>query len=146
MPDVHHHDAALVQAIAAGMTSRQAGEQVGVRQATVERRRADSAFMAEVERVRREHLDRLVALLTTAALSAALVLTNLARDPQVADNTRLRAAISVIEMMVKVVDVAKVDQRLSDLETRMLALDAGGSMDLNALARRVLATTNGQAA
>ncbi len=81
-----------------------------------------------------------------AAPACAALVIGLARDSAVADATRLRAAISVVEMMARVTDAALVDQRLRDLESRMAALDAGGTMDLTGLVRRVLATSNGQAA
>ena len=74
-----------------------------------------------------------------AAPACAAVVIGLARDSAVADATRLRAAISVVEMMARVTDAALVDQRLLDLESRMAALDAGGTMDLTGLVSGVLA-------
>jgi hypothetical protein len=118
-------DEALLLALACGATVEQAAQKAGVSARTAHRRLADPAFRHRVQVARGEMVQRSAAMLTAAALEAVKTLLTL-QHAAVPAAVRLGAARAVLEIGVKLREMADVEERLTALERR-LATAAGPS-------------------
>lgn len=105
----------LVLALACGATVEAAARQCGVSDRTVYRRLEDPAFKARVQEVRGEMVRRSAGLLTAAAGQAVQTLLALQREAM-PPAVRLGAARAVIELGLKVREVAELEARIAALE------------------------------
>jgi hypothetical protein len=110
-------DAALVLALAAGQTARDAARSAGVGERTATRRLADPAFRRRVEALRadlvRQAAGRLVEGMTQAADTLRSLLE--ARSEAV----RLGAARTILELAPRLREAAELEERLRALEERL---------------------------
>ena len=105
----------LILALACGATVEAAARQCNVSERTVYRRLKEPAFQARVQEARGEMVKRSAGMLTAAAGASVQTLLSLQKD-SAPPAVRLGAARAVIELGVKV-------RELADLETRIAALE-----------------------
>jgi hypothetical protein len=108
-------DDALLLALACGATAEAAGRQSGLSKRTVHRRLADPAFRQRLQQLRAEMVQRTAGALTAAATEAVRTLLEL-QKPAVPPAVRLGAARAVLELGVKLREVAELEERLTTLE------------------------------
>jgi hypothetical protein len=116
---------ALLLALACGATVDQAARQCGLSTRTVYRRLAEPDFCRRLQRVRADFVQRTAGTLTAAASEAVRTLLELLKAPSPAA-VRLGAARAVLEIGMKVREVADLEERLAALEERLGAGDAAG--------------------
>jgi hypothetical protein len=104
----------LAAELAAGKTVRDAAASAGVAERTAFRRLEDTAFKAHVSELRSEMVrtaaGRLVAGMTEAAGVLRAGLTD--ADPHI----RHKSAVKLIELGVKVTELAELERRVEELE------------------------------
>jgi len=108
-------DERLVMALACGATVEAAAQATGMHKRTVYRRLEDPAFRQRLQQARGEMVQRTAGMLTAAAgesVKALLALLKEGTPPAV----RLGAARAVLEIGMKVREVAELEQRLAALE------------------------------
>jgi hypothetical protein len=115
-------DQRLLLALACGATVESAARQAGVSESTVYRRLADPAFRQQLQAVRADMVQRTAGALTAAATEAVRTLLEL-QKPAVPAAVRLGAARAVLEIGVKLREVAELEERLTALEQQV----GGGS-------------------
>jgi hypothetical protein len=108
----------LVLALACGATVENAARTAGVSWRTVYRRLADPAFHKRLRAARADMLQRATGMLTAAALEAVKTLLGL-QQASVAAGVRLGAARAVLEIGLKLREVADLEARLAALEERV---------------------------
>ena len=118
-------DHRLLLALACGASVEATARQAGVSESTAYRRLADAAFRKELQDLRGDMVRRTAGALTAAASEAVRTLLELMRA-QSKGNVRLGAARSVLEIGMKVREVAELEERLAALEERLAADDARG--------------------
>lgn len=97
-----------------------AAQQAGVGERTLHRwLDEDKAFQAALRGAESQAIDGAVRRLTGAANSALNVVMVLMLDQKVSPSVRLRAALSVLEQMVKLREQYNLEQRIAELEARM---------------------------
>lgn len=106
---------ALILALACGATVEAAARQSGVSDRTVYRRLEDPVFKARVQEVRGEMVRRSAGMLTAAAGQAVQTLLALQKEAM-PPAVRLGAARAVIELGLKVREVAELEARIAALE------------------------------
>jgi len=110
-------DELIACALATGKSHKDAAAEAGVSEKTVFRRAADAAFKARVAELRsdmvRTAAGRLVDGMTEAAGVLRAGLTH--RDPHI----RHKSAVKLIELGVKVTELAELERRVEDLEQRV---------------------------
>jgi hypothetical protein len=111
-------DERLLTLLACGMTVEVAAQQAGVSPATVYRRLNDPSFRQRLHRVRADFVQRTAGTLTAAATEAVRTLMELQKAPTAAA-VRLGAAKAVLEIGMKVREVAELEERLAALEERL---------------------------
>src|SRR5262249_52252040 len=116
-------DDALLLALACGASVEQAARQCGLSARTVYRRLAEPDFRRRLQALRGDMVSRTAGTLTAAATEAVRTLLELLKN-SVSDAVRLGAARAVLEIGMKVREVADLEERLAELEQR---LDATGS-------------------
>lgn len=118
MPEGHRkkNEDALLLALACGATVEAAGKQCDLTARTVYRRLADPAFRDRLQGLRADMVRRAAGLLTASAGEAVRTLLSLQKDAT-PPAVRLGAARAVLELGIKV-------RELADLETRIAALEA----------------------
>src|SRR5262249_27382605 len=121
-------DAALVAALAAGLSVAKAAEKAEVSPRTARRRLKDEAFKARVERVRARILDRVVARLTALGVTAVRTLQDLMRAG-VGENVRLGAARATLEHMFRGFDEVGLLKQIGELRQRLEGLKNGEGVD-----------------
>jgi hypothetical protein len=117
-------DDALLMALACGVTVENAAAKVGLSTRTVYRRLADADFCKRLQKVRTDMVERATAMLTAAGMEAVktlLVLQQAATPAAV----RLGAARAVLEIGIKMREVADIEQRLAALEEQMALQQSG---------------------
>jgi hypothetical protein len=112
------NDTPLLLALACGATVEQAARQAGLTARTVYRRLEDPAFRRKVQRLRCEIVQRTAGTLTAAATEAVKTLLELLKGNSPAA-VRLGAARSVLEIGMKVREVAELEERLTALEEQV---------------------------
>jgi hypothetical protein len=107
-------DAALALALASGLTIEAAAEQAGVSARTAHRRLADPAFMERARQAGDELMIQGAGLLAgtmTAAISTLRELLNAESE-----GTRLRAALALVDLTLKVRVQVESTQRVAEIE------------------------------
>lgn len=117
-------DSALLAALASGRSVNEAAKAAGISRATVYRRLEESDFKNELDRVRRETLDRTTAQLSEAGLAAVKTLRELLKSGK--ELVRLSAARCILEVGDRYRTALDVDDRLSVLESSLSLENKGG--------------------
>lgn len=117
----HHADDAILLALACGATVENAARAAGVAPRTVHRRLADPNFSGRLQASRADMFQRTAGMLTAASLEAVKTLLELQKGA-VPPAVRLGAARTVLEIGLKVREVADLEKRLTVLEEQA-ALD-----------------------
>ncbi len=112
-----NRDAALLGALAAGATVRQAAEQAGVSERTAHRRLSDDAFRRRVAELRGEMVARALGKMADGMAEAADTLRQLLRAES--ETVRLGACRAALELSVKLRESVELEQRIQDLEKRL---------------------------
>jgi transposase-like protein len=110
----------LLQALACGATVEGAARQSGVSESTVYRRLRDAEFRRQIDNLRSEMVQRNAGTLTAAGSESVKTLVIL-QQPTNPAAVRLGAAKAVLELGIKIREVATLEQRLAALEEHMLA-------------------------
>ena len=108
-------DHQLLLALACGASVENAARQAGVSESTAYRRLADSDFSQRLKDLRADMVQRTAGALTAAATEAVRTLLEL-QKPSAPPAVRLGAARSVLEIGMKVREVADLEERLTALE------------------------------
>ncbi len=108
-------DQLLLMALACGATVEAAARSAGISQATVYRRLHDTEFCNQLQQTKADMVQRTASMLTASGMESVKTLMEL-QKPLTPPAVRLGAARSVIELGVKIREVA-------DLEKRLLALE-----------------------
>jgi hypothetical protein len=116
-------DDALLLALAAGQTVRDAARAAGVGERTATRRVAEPAFLRRVADLRADMVGRALGRMADAMTAAADTLRQLLTARS--ENVRLGAARSLLELGVKLRESVELEQRLLALEEGMS--DKGGA-------------------
>jgi hypothetical protein len=117
-------DTQLLLALACGATVEQAARQCGLTARTVYRRLEDDGFRRQIQDLRTEMVQRTAATLTAAGSESVKTLLTL-QQPTVAPAVRLGAARAVLEIGIKLREVADLEQRLAALEQLLAATPVG---------------------
>jgi len=105
-------------ALACGATLEAAGQKAGVSKATVQRRLKDLGFQGRLQEFQADIVKRLARALTDAGTEAMKTLLMLLQ-PAIPHAVRLGAARTVLEIGIKMREVADLEARLQALEERM---------------------------
>jgi hypothetical protein len=116
-------DERLLTALACGATVEAAARQAGVSERTAYRRLADRDFRRRLQGVRADFVQRTAGTLTAAATEAVRTLLELLKAPAAAA-VRLGAARAVLEIGLRLREVADLEERLAALEERLDASEA----------------------
>jgi hypothetical protein len=114
-------DDALLMALACGATVESAARSAGVSEATAHRRLAEPEFKRRMLEFRAEVMQRTAGSLTAASQEAVRTLLALQKDG-VAPSVRLGAARAVLEIGMKVREVAELEVQLDELRQKVEAL------------------------
>lgn len=110
-------DSALLVILACGATVDQAAKQTGISERTVYRRLADPLFKQQLHSMRFDMVQRTSGTLTASGSEAVKTLLALMR-PEVPASVRLGASRAVLELGIKVREIADLDQRLTEVESQ----------------------------
>jgi hypothetical protein len=111
-------DSALLLALAAGHTVREAAERAGVSERTATRRLADPIFRRLVTKTRADLMDGAMGKLADSTGQAVVTLRGLLEA--VSETARLGAAKTILEMAARLKETVELEQRVRDLEERRL--------------------------
>jgi hypothetical protein len=114
----HSADDSLLMALACGATVENAARQAGVSPRTAYRRLADAAFRQRLQTLRGDMVSRTAGTLTAAASEAVRTLLELMKNPT-SSAVRLGAARAVLEIGMKLREMADLEARLAELEQRI---------------------------
>ena len=109
----------LLAALACGATVENAAAKAGVSERTAYRRLQDPAFQTQLDALRAEMVERTAGMLTGAGLGAVKTLVDLQQDATIPATVRRRAARDVLEMGVRLRELAALEDRLAALEQRV---------------------------
>jgi hypothetical protein len=110
-------DQRLLLALACGATVESAARQAGVSESTAYRRLADPAFRRQLQQLQADMVQRTAGMLTAAAGEAVKTLLQLQQASTPAA-VRLGAARAVLELGMKLREIADLEVRLAALEQR----------------------------
>ena len=111
-------DESLLMALACGATVDNAARQAGISKRTAYRRLADPAFGRRLQQMRGDMVSRTAGTLTAAAGEAVRTLLELMKNPT-SSAVRLGAARAVLEIGMKLREMADLEARLAALEQRI---------------------------
>jgi hypothetical protein len=111
-------DDMLLMTLACGATLEGAAQKAGVSKATVQRRLNDPAFQKRLQEIRSDMVKRTAGTLTAASTEAVKTLLAL-QHPAIPHAVRLGAARSILEIGIKMREVADLEERLTALEQQM---------------------------
>lgn len=111
-------DEKLLIALACGATAAKAAHDADVSVRTVERRLAEPDFQARLRHLRGDMLERAGGALVAAAMKSVQTLLML-QDVSQPPATRLGAAKAILELGLKIREVAELEVRLRELEERV---------------------------
>ena len=111
-------DESLLMALACGATVDNAARQAGISKRTAYRRLADPAFGRRLQQMRGDMVSRTSGTLTAAAGEAVRTLLELLKNPT-SSAVRLGAARAVLELGMKLREVAELEARLTVLEQHL---------------------------
>ena len=114
---------ALLLALACGASVDQAARQCGLSSRTVYRRLAEADFRQRLQALRGDMVSRTAGTLTAAAGEAVRTLLELLKNPT-SSAVRLGAARAVLELGMKLREMADLEKRLAELEQRMGTTDS----------------------
>lgn len=114
--DLHRRKLQLVQALAAGLPVDQAAERVGISPRTAYRYLRDEAVVEALRCIERELLQTLARRLATLAVRATETLERALQDDGVPWSVRVRAADSLLGHAEKLAYLARLEERLTELE------------------------------
>lgn len=109
-------DSALIAALAAGSTIRDAAKTTGVSESTIYRRLREPTFCASVSEARRVAIEQAVGALSAASSAAVSTLRELLSAS--AETVRLGAARAVLELGSRLRENIELEARLAALEER----------------------------
>ena len=109
-------DSALLTALAAGATVRDAARTAGVSEATAHRRLQDPGFRQEVAQARGKLIDCALGQLADASTAAVCTLRSLLDAD--GDTARLGAARAILELGNKLRESVELEARIAELEQR----------------------------
>ncbi len=115
------NDDALVLALACGATVEAAARQAALSERTVYKRLAEPAFQARVKQVSSDMVRRSAGLLSAAAGQAVQTLLALMKE-SAPPTVRLGAARAVLEIGMKVRELAELEAEVRELEEQVKAL------------------------
>ncbi len=118
-----HADNQLLLALTCGATVETAAAQARISPSTAYRRLNEPEFQRRLQALRAEMVQRAAGMLTAAAMEAVKTLLSLQHTDQ-PGAVRLGAARTVLEMGMRLREVADLEQRLAELEQRLDAKDA----------------------
>ena len=110
-------DQLLLMALACGATYEAAGAKAGVSKATVYRRLQDPEFQRQLQETQAEMVRRTSGTLTAAGTEAIKTLLALLQ-PSTPAAVRLGAARTVLELGIKIRELAELEKRVAALEQR----------------------------
>jgi hypothetical protein len=114
-------DEPLLLALACGATVEAAARQFELSERTVYRRLKDAAFQARLKQVRSDMVRRSAGLLSAASGEAVRTLLALMKDTA-PPATRLGAAKAVLELGMKIRELAELEAEVRELEEKVAAL------------------------
>lgn len=117
------NDDALVLALACGATVEAAARQCDLSERTVYTRLKDPDFQARVKQVRNDMVRRSAGLLSAASGEAVRTLLALMKDAA-PPPVRLGAAKAVLEIGMKIRELAELEAEVRELEQKVGALEA----------------------
>lgn len=94
-------DHAVARLLGAGMTYTEAGQHLGMSEATVYRRMQSENLRRAVDIERSVHVDRIASRLTEAGSDAVAALVEVATDVEAPPNARIRAADSILTQLAR---------------------------------------------
>lgn len=112
-------DDALLLAVACGVTVENAAAKAGVSTRTATRRMADPTFQKRLRAMRLDMVQRTMGALTAAGQEAVRTLLELLKGST--PSVRLGAVRMVLEMGIKMREVADLEERLAALEEQLAA-------------------------
>jgi hypothetical protein len=112
-------DDALLLAVACGVTLENAAAKAGVSTRTATRRMADPTFQKRLRAMRLDMVQRTMGALTAAGQEAVRTLLELLKGST--PSVRLGAVRMVLEMGIKMREVADLEERLAALEEQLAA-------------------------
>ena len=104
-------------ALAAGKTVRAIAQETGIGQRTIYRWIHDPAFAAIVRRYRARLVDRTLGQLARAATRAVATLEKCLGSE--ADAVKVRAAVAILEQLVRIRESTELEARLAQLEEKI---------------------------
>jgi hypothetical protein len=110
-------DAQLLLVLACGATVEQAAKQTNTSERTIYRRLGDPAFRRELDAMRADFVQRVSGSLTASGSEAVKTLIGLLHQ-SVAPAVRLGASRAILELGIKVREVAELDRRLTAIEAQ----------------------------
>jgi len=110
-------DEVLLAALACGATAEAAAQKAGVSRATVQRRLQDTAFRQRLQEFGTDMVKRASAALTAASVEAIKTLLSL-QASAIPHAVRLGAARSILEIGIKLREMANLEERLAALEAQ----------------------------
>jgi hypothetical protein len=113
-------DHKLLMALACGATVENAARQCGLSESTAYRRLKDPALQQQLQALRADMVQRAAGVLTAAATEAVKTLV-LLQNTTTPAAVRLGAARAILEMGMRLREVADLEQRLAALEEHLLA-------------------------
>ena len=111
---------ALLLTLACGATVDAAARQCNLHPRTIYRRLEDPAFRRKLAAMRADIVQRTSGALTAASTEAVRTLLDLQKPPQ-PPSTRLGAAKAVLEIGLKLREMAEVEERLTAIEQQIAA-------------------------
>lgn len=111
-------DEGALLALACGATVESAARQAGLSSATIHRRLRDPKFRARLQTLRDEMVQRTAGMLTAAASEAVKTLLSLQAASTPA-TIRLGAARAILEIGIKIREVAELTERVAALEAQL---------------------------
>jgi hypothetical protein len=109
---------ALLLALACGATVEAAAKQCGICDRTVYRRLKEPAFKAKLSEMRSDMVRRAAGMLTAAASAAVNTLLSLQKE-SAPPAVRLGAARAILELGIKVREMAELENRIAALEAQL---------------------------
>src|SRR5437762_1693701 len=116
---------ALLLALACGATVEAASKQCQLSDRTIYRRLKDREFRARLQAVRADMVRRAAGMLTAAAGQAVSTLLSLQKE-SVPAAVRLGAARAILEIGIKVRELAELEARMDELEALVKQQDPQG--------------------
>jgi hypothetical protein len=117
---------ALLLALACGATVEAAARQSGLTERTVYRRLKEPEFRTRLQDIRTDMVRRAAGMLTAAAATAVNTLLSLQKE-SVTPSVRLGAARAVLELGIKVRELAELQLRMDELEAMVKRQEQAGS-------------------